>query len=58
MGCVMCSVEEGVELCGYFPDVVTYPDEGVKDDGGVLSGVEEFNDIGDKARMLEVDSEV
>ncbi len=39
-------------------DVVTYPDEGVKDDGGALSGVEEFNDIGDKVRMLGVDSEV
>ena len=39
-------------------DVVTYPDKGVKDDGGALSGVEEFNDIGDKARMLGVDSDV
>lgn len=39
-------------------DVVTYPDEGMKDDGGALSGVEEFNDIGDKVRMLGVDSEV
>ena len=54
---VMCPVKQAQSFVES-PDVVTYPDKAVKCVKDALSGVEEFSNIGDKVRMLGVDSRV